>query len=254
MRKENEKNQNAKCATPPPKNGSEKKQKNRQRITEEAETNADSDDTVVPLRKGYEEIRKYRFPNLKKCERRIQDWQKNNEGDEQVRYTGLLFMSSDYQDAVLERVRIFMLSRIQAGRYWVMSDDKAEPREVRYLAVISYMPGNPAAQNHTTKKFRQRNPMNWASLVELEDVQTRPHTVTHEVTFNCAPEEGEYLLVYHHSRKSNPDIRMVVTRNSNAWGTIVNTKECRTQITARGGKRRRQQRSRTNDHATRKVG
>ena len=191
----------------------------------EVETDADSDDTIIPVRKGYEEIRKYRFPNLKKCERRILEWQKNNEGDEQVRYTGLLFMSSEYQDAALERVRIFMLNRIQPGRYWVMSDDKSEPREVRYLAVISYMPGNPAAQNHTTKKFRQRNPMDWASLVELEDVQTRPHTVTHEVTFNCTPEDGEYLLVYHHSRKSNPDIRMVVTRNSNAWGRIVDTDE-----------------------------
>ena len=192
----------------------------------EAETDADSDDTVVPLRKWYEDIRRYRFPNLKKSEHRIEEWQKNNEGgDHQVRYTGLLMMSADYQDATLERVRIFMLNRIEAGRYWIMSDEKNGPREVRYLAVISYLPGNPAAQNHSTKKFRQRNPMHWASLVELEDVQTRPHTITHEVSFNSAPEDRDYLLVYHHCRKSHPDIRMVVTRNTNAWGMRVDTEE-----------------------------
>ena len=118
-----------------------------------------------------------------------------------------------------------MLNRIEAGRYWVKSDDKCEPREVRYLAVIAYLPGNPAAQNHITKKFRQRNPMDWATLAELEDVQTRPHTMTHEITFNCAPEDGEYLLVYHHSKKSYPDIKMVVNRSTNDWGRRVQTEE-----------------------------
>ena len=151
-----------------------------------------------------------------------------------------------------------MLNRIEAGRYWVMSDEKNGPREVRYLAVISYLPGNPAAQNHSTKKFRQRNPMHWASLVELEDVQTRPHTMTHEVSFNSAPEDRDYLLVYHHCRKSHPDIRMVDQKhecmgNESRYRRISQKQPCRTQITTRGDKRRHQQRSRANDHTTRKV-
>ena len=49
--------------------------------------------------------------------------------------------------------------------------------------------------------------------------------MTHEITFNCAPEDGEYLLVYHHSRKSYPDIKMVVSRSINDWGLRVQTEE-----------------------------